>query len=304
MDDALALDPLHARLPLDGPFTRATAYAAGISRAGIERMLRQGTVRRLLRGVYVVSTATDDRRLRASAAALAAGGRGIVVDRTAAFVHGLGPEVLIGEADGVVPLDLAPRLRGHGPRHGTAHLLVGHDVVSIGGLHLTTPLRTALDLGRLLPPGRALAAMDALVVVGGLTHAQLLAELPRMAGSPGVGQLRRLVVQVDGRARGTAESVLRLHWHSARLPTPVPGLVVVAAGRPVRLALAVERRQFAAVVSGQLQRGEVTADDLAALERDGWRVVVLGEERLLRTAPEIWVRHLVREFHQQLVAQT
>ncbi len=58
------------------------------------------------------------------------------------------------------------------------------------------------------------------------------------------------------------------------------------------------RRQFGAVLAHQ-----VSAADLLALEGAGWRAVVLAEERLLRTEPAIWVRHLEREFHQHLLAQ-
>ena len=86
--------------------------------------------------------------------------------------------------------------------------------------------------------------------------------------------------RAGGRAApsGLAESALRLHWHRAQLPTPVPGMQVCASGRLVRLSLGVERRQFGAVLADQ-----VSADDLVALEGAGWRVVVLSAERVLRT---------------------
>ena len=74
---------------------------------------------------------------------------------------------------------------------------------------------------------------------------------------------------------------------------------VAAGDRLVRLTLGVERRQFGAVLAHQ-----VSADDLVALEGAGWRVVVLTEERLLRTDPAVWVHHLEREFHQHLLAQS
>ena len=108
-----------------------------------------------------------------------------------------------------------------------------------------------------------------------------------------------LAAQVDARSTGMAESMLRLHWHAAHLPTAVPGMLVAAGPRLVRLSLGVERRQFGAVLAHQ-----VSAADLLALEGAGWRVVVLAEERVLRTEPAIWVRHLEREFHQHLLAQT
>jgi hypothetical protein len=141
--------------------------------------------------------------------------------------------------------------------------------------------------------------MDALVSGGTFTHVQLLAELPRLAGLRGVGQLRTLAAQVDGRSASLAESSLRLRWHQARLPTAVPGQLVAAGGRLVRLGLGVERRQYGAVLAGS-----VCAADLVALQGAGWRVVVLSEDRVLESDPAIWMRHLEREFHQHLLAQT
>jgi hypothetical protein len=168
----------------------------------------------------------------------------------------------------------------------------------MGSLRLTTPLRTALDLGRLLAPDVAIGAMDALLRGGSFTHTELVAELPRFSGHRGSGQLRVLAAQVDARSTGLAESMLRLHWHAAHLPTAVPGMLVPAGPRLVRLSLGVGSRQFGAVLAHQ-----VSAADLLALEGAGWRAVVLPEERLLRTEPTIWVRHLEREFHQHLLAQ-
>jgi hypothetical protein len=291
MDTALPLHPLHSLLPLDQPFTPAMARAVGIERSALDRMVRDGLVRRVLRGVYAASTAPDCVALRAAAVGLVVGGRGIVVDRTAGWVHG----VRLSEA---VPLDVLVPGRSQQTSLGGRRHLVGRDTTLLCGLRIATPLRTALDLGRLLPPGPALGAMDALLAGGTFTHPGLLGELARFAGHRGIGQLRSLAAQVDARSTGLAESVLRLHWNAANLPTPVPGMPVAAGARLVRLSLGVERRQFGAVLAHQ-----VSAADLVALQGAGWWVVVLAEERVLSTDPSIWTRHLEREFHQHLVAQ-
>ncbi len=289
MDPMLPLHPLHSVLPLDEPFTPAMARAVGISRVALDRLLREGLVRRLLRGVYLPSVAFESIGVRAAAVGLATGGRrGVVVDRTAAWVHGA------LALDDLAPVSLmAPGRSSAGSRR-----LVARDVEVIGPVRITTPLRTALDVGRLLPAGQALAAMDALLAGGSFSHAALLAELARFGGHAGVAQLRALAAQVDARATCPAESLLRLHWNAARLPTPVPGMPVAAGSRLVRLSLAVGRRQFGAALAHQ-----ITADDLLALEGAGWRIVVLPQERLLSTDPAIWTRHLEREFHQHLLAQ-
>lgn len=299
MDDTLPLgplDPLHALLPLDRTFTRAMARAAGVERHVLERLLRQGSVRRLLRGAYLAAGAPDTAEVRAEAVSLVVGREAIAVDRTAAWVHGV--DVTCAQDGEPRPVEIVTPGRSTRGALGGARQLAGHDVERIGALRLTTPLRTALDLGRMLPPDLALGAMDRLLAQGTFTHVQLLAELPRLAGHRGVGQLRQLAAQVDARSWGIGESVLRLRWHQAQLPTAVPGMPVCASGRLVRLSLGVERRQFGAVLAGQ-----VSAADLVALEGAGWRVVVLSEERLLRTEPEAWMRHLEREFHQHLLAQ-
>ena len=296
MDETLPLHPLHTLLPLDSPFTPAMARAVGVERPSLERMLSEGTVRRLLRGVYAASTQPDSTGMRAAAVALVTGRESIAVDRTAAWVHGVDVTGL-GPGD-PRPLELLSPRRGGRRALGRGRQLVGRDVQCIESLRLTTPLRTALDLGRLLPADLALGAMDRLLAGGSFTHVELLAEIPRLAAHRGVGQLRTLAVQVDSRSSGLAESALRLRWHEARLPTAIPGMPVCASGRLVRLSLGVGRRQFGAVLAGQ-----VSADDLVALQGAGWRVVVLSEERVLATDPSVLTHHLEREFHQHLLAQ-
>jgi len=291
MDSTLPLHPLHSLLPLDRPFTPAMARAVGIERRRLERMLGEGHVRRLLRGVYAASSAPDTFDLRAAAAGLLLGGCDLAVDRTAGWIHGAGLR-------GPVHLDVLAPTRSQRTALGGRRHLIARDVASHAGVRVTTPLRTALDLGRLLAPGPALGAMDALLRGGTFTHTELLSELPRLTGHRGIAQLRLLAAQVEARSSGLAESVLRFHWQAANLPTPVPGMPVAAGHRLVRLSLGVERRQFGAVLAHQ-----VSAEDLVALEGAGWRVVLLPEQRVLDGEPALWVHHLEREFHQHLLAQ-
>lgn len=283
-------------LPADRPFTREHARQAGVERRALERLLDRGELVRLLRGVYAVAALVDVPVVRAQAVALAAGRGGadaVVVDRTAAWVHGVDVTAVL---PGPVPLDVRRRTA-----KGTAW--AERDLVGAGGLVITSPLRTAVDLARSGPEGLAVAALDRLLHLGAVRHTELLAELPRWSGRSGTARLRELAVVADARAASAGESVLRLGWHRAALPTPTPGLVVRAGDRLVRLALGVPDRQFAAVTSGQLVRDEVTRADLALLTDLGWRVVVLREDRVLREDSRLWSAHLVREFHQQLLAQ-
>jgi hypothetical protein len=248
--------------------------------------------------VYVDSTLPDTTQLRARAMSHLVDRRRVAVDRSAAWVHGLTLPTTTSRGTTGAPVETLLATRPvHGSR-GASRELLQRDVESIEGLRVTTPLRTAVDLGRTLPAGLALATLDWFLAQGRFTHHQLLGELPRMTGHRGVGQLRELAAQADGRSASVAESVLRLAWHQARLPTATPGLVVAAGPRAVRLALAVERRQFGAVLNGA-----VTATDLVALEGRGWRVLPLPERRVLAPDPDPLRLHLEREFHQHLLDQ-
>ncbi len=295
---ALPLDSGDSVLRTDRPFTTAMASAAGVDRATLDRLRRTGQVRRLLRGVYVDATAPDSVQLRARAMSHLVDRRRVAVDRSAAWVHGLALPVTSRRTTTGAPVETLLATRPVHGSGGASRALSQRDVESIEGLRVTTPLRTALDLGRTLAPGLALATLDWFLAHGRFTHQQLLTDLPRMAGHRGVGQLRELAAQADARAGSVAESVLRLAWHRAALPTATPGVVVAAGPRAVRLALAVERRQFGAVLTGS-----VTAADLVALEGRGWRVLLLPERRVLDPDGEALRIHLEREFHQHLLDQ-
>lgn len=302
---ALPLDPISPRLPLPEPFTPAMAARAGIGRAVLDRLHREGRVRRLLRGVYLDATVPASTRVRAHALGLLVGSRQVVVGLTAAWLHGVEvPRACRSHGHRDAVQDLPPievHGRGRLPARyaGRPVRYADHDLQEVDGVRCTTPLRTALDLGRQLAPDRALAAVDGLLSLGVFAHAALMAELPRFAGLHGVVQLRELAALADARADGPAESVLRLHWLHGRLPTPAPAhLVPLPGGRRARLALALELHQFGAVLSGRL-----TDAEHAALSAQGWRVVVLGAERVLHGDPTFLVGHLEREFHLHLLGQ-
>ncbi|MCW2757492.1 MAG: hypothetical protein JWO46_1238, partial [Nocardioidaceae bacterium] len=84
---------------------------------------------------------------------------------------------------------------------------------------VTTPLRTACDLGRLLWRFDAFAALDAFRRAG-VPEAQLLSEVERFRGYRGVRQLRAFAPLSDPLAESPAESALRLAWYDAALPPP------------------------------------------------------------------------------------
>ena len=208
-------------LPLDLPFTAALAATLGVSHAQLRRLLARGLVRRVCRGVYAVAQAPDDLVFRARALRLVVSPSAVVTDRTAAWLHGV--DVLPRSALGTMPpIAVFQRPGTRSRRDGVAsgeRMLLPRDVVEVDGLAVTSPLRTALDLGRLLWRFDALAALDQFLRVG-VDAGELLAEVERFKGYRGIVQLRFLAPLADPRAESLAESALRLHWYDAGLPKP------------------------------------------------------------------------------------
>lgn len=208
-------------LPLDEPFRRDRADEAGIGYSTVRALLREGLLRQVVHGVYASAQAPDSVRFRCEALRLVVGEHAVVTDRAAAWLHGM-PVLRRGAHLVAPPIEVChvtdtrcrrPQVEGH--RRG----LLAHDVTELHGIRLTTPLRTALDLGRQLWRFDALASLDASLRVG-VDHEELLLEIGRFKGYRGVRQLRMLAPLADGRSESPGESALRLHWLDAGLPPP------------------------------------------------------------------------------------
>ncbi|MFL6060377.1 MAG: type IV toxin-antitoxin system AbiEi family antitoxin domain-containing protein [Marmoricola sp.] len=266
------------------PFTPAIAARAGTGRAELDRLVREGDVVRLLRGVYLGSGVTLTTPVRARAVGLRVGGRRVVARRTAAWVHGAGR---VGGTP-TVPVDsYGPRSRSRaGPPLGPG------DVVVVAGLRCTSPVRTALDLARTLAPERALPLVDGLLRAGVLVHADVLAACPDLGR--GTDGAREVLARADGRARDEAESVLRLRWLEATLPTPTPGLVAGGA----RFALGLRAQRFGVVLAGTVSTLEVER-----CRSEGWRVIVLPGRLVVAADPVLVTEQLESAFHQHLLGQ-
>jgi len=226
----------------------------GVSRQTLRGLVRTGHVRRVLTGVYVGAQARDDMEQRARAVALVVPPAAVVTDRTAAWLHGVDilPRTALREPPPVSVFRAAgTRLRRAGVASGTRGLLA-RDVTQIGGVLVTTPLRTACDLGRFLWRYDALAAIDQFLALG-VDHLHLAAEVPRFKGFRGVRQLRYLVPLGDRRSESPGESALRLHWYDAGLPRPkVQQSVYDDLGRELyRLDLALPELRYAAEYDGE-----------------------------------------------------
>lgn len=266
------------------PFSRSMAQAAGIHDHQLRTGIRRGDFRNLLRGVYVANSVPDTESLRFAAVrvALQTTPEALVVGETAAWLHGVWPQL------GNASVDRARSQLGYQPRE----ISVRDDV------RLTGPTRTAIDLAIRLPLEQTVACWDGLFRDCGLTRNQILQELPRFARDEHRRRLSSALALVDDRSGSIAESLLRVAWLGGQLPTPVPGLEVTVGSVRTRLGLALPAQQFGVVISGK-----VPAEDLAALRHRDWMIVEVGARQVEAARAETLRRMLVGQYHRTLLSR-
>lgn len=285
----------------DCPFTSAQALDQEITRARLRSAVRERWVVRLLRDVYLRAGIECTVEIRAQAARLVISPHAVVCDRTASWIWGVECHEY-RELDTTPPLETYV-LRGHNPTErpevagGVRDLLPG-DWVVVEGVKVTTPLRTALDLGCKLNRRPAIAVMDALMRAHGFSNANMRRLLPRYFRRRGVIQLRELIALVDPRAESSGESWTRIIIIDAGLPTPEPQWWVVIDGIPTyRLDLAYPRARIAIEYDGE--EFHTSALDRAAdeerrewLRQHGWKVIVLDKTSFTDEAITAWITEL------------
>ncbi len=214
-----------------GPFTPALAREAGLDRHHLRGLVLDEALCHPMRGVYYSRHLDDDVSLRVQCLKLIVPRNYVVTDRTAGWLWGA--EMILAPGSHRQP-ERVSAYAPPGSRMRNALTMSGEraldprDIGLVDGLAVTTPLRTACDLGRLLHRDRAIGAMDCLLRLGFFTHEELRLEVGRFRGYRGVRQLRWLTPLVDAGAQSPQESLLRLRWHEAGLPWPecqveVPG---------------------------------------------------------------------------------
>jgi hypothetical protein len=285
----------------DVPFTWRTAEQAGFTRWRFNELVRQGKVRKVLYGVYQRADLPDTMHNRALAGALVARPFGVMCDRTAAWLHGV-DTFEFRELEILPPLEAfvlreRSRTRRRGCRGGERDL-AARDICMVDGVRVTTPLRTALDLGCRLGRRDALAALDGFMRIHGITREELEAELPRYRRRRGVVQLRRLVAIADSRAESPGESWTRLEVISAGLPAPEPQYWVYERGRKVfRLDLAYPHSRVVVEYDGREfhdspQQRAADRRRRTWLRNRGWTVIVVDKDSFTPDALAAWLNEL------------
>ncbi|MGH8970702.1 MAG: hypothetical protein ACRDV1_12215 [Actinomycetes bacterium] len=219
----------YATVFADQPFTARQAADVGLTRSALWRLRQGGGVRRLLTDVYVDASVPDALDLRVAALALVVPADAVVCLRAAAWVWGV-DALRMGAHLAVPPVDvLRPAGRSASRRTGVAGrsgALPDGDAVTLCGIQVTTPVRTAVDLGRLLCRPDALAALDAMRRLPGLDPVTLAAAVERFGRHRGVVQARELAGLADPRSESAMESRTRLRARDAGFPPFEPQVEV------------------------------------------------------------------------------
>ncbi|MBM7807432.1 hypothetical protein JOD57_003269 [Geodermatophilus bullaregiensis] len=195
---------------------RRDALDQGFSDDEIGRLTRRQDWVRLRRGAYLDGAPPDGAAARHRLLVRAALG-GL---RRPAVVSHQSAAVLFGLPLWGVRLDRVHVTRRPPSWNDASRALVVHvgslgddEVVEVGGVLVTSPARTAVDLARTLPFDRAVVVLDAALHTGLCTGPSLSEALGRCAGRPGVRSASRAVSFADGRSESVGESRSRVALH-------------------------------------------------------------------------------------------
>lgn len=273
-----------------GVVTRAQLLRLGLTRDEIDNWLRSARLHSLYRGVYLLGHPRPIDGTCELGAVLACGPGAVVSHRTAAWLWRLLPRV-----EDVVDITLAGRHCGVKPGI-RLHRLVAldrRDVRKLGGIPVTSPARTIIDVAAVVTP-RELERAVAEAQARRLTReSELLSLLAQFTGRPGTAALRSLVADAaPSLTRSQAEDRLLALVRTAQLPPPevnvrVGHYEVDFLWREQRLVVEVDGFRY------HSSRGAFERDRLrdAALGGMGFRVIRITWRQIVR-GPEAVVARI------------
>ena len=231
-------------MPVVEPFTRAEAHRAGIT----DSMLRHRRFRPLFRGVYILASVELSMRIWCLAALRVAPADAVVSHLTALRLYGL-------EVGGPWPLHLSTRTTTHSRQRGirTHQRKRRVESVVLGGMPVTSPERTLVDIATKVGLVQLVQACD-WMIHRGHTTAERLAAFADTSHLDGVRRLRRVLGHVRSGAESPMETLVRLMIVFSRLPEPACNIDIVDS------------------IGRFLARGDLVYSELKVLiEYDGWQ---------------------------------
>lgn len=277
------------------PFVGAEAVASGeLTPFALRRRYRP-----IYRGIYVPAEHEVSLRDRIVGIGLAAPDA-VIAGVAASALHG----ARWVDADEPVEVVIGRRRARQGliVRNDTVH---PDEIMTVAGVRVTTPERTAFDLARYHPRDRAVARLDALAAARRFSVEQVATIAERHPRARGLTQLRTTLPFVDAGAESPKETWLRLLFIDAGLPRPTTQFVVCdEEGRYVRrLDMCWKEFKVGAEYDGQqhlTSRNDYVKDVQVGrvLRRLNWRIQhVIKEDRPAEIIAEARSALLARGWH-------
>lgn len=234
----------------------------------------------VFRGIYLPKGCRPTLHERIVAARLAVP-RAVIAGAAASALHGA------QWVDDDVTIDLIGRCRPQPGLKGREETLGRDEVMTVRDIPVTTPARTAFDLGRRLKRIPAIKRMDALMNAAPFAVEDVMLLTKVHPRARGLVDLREVLPHVDGGAESPQESWLRMLFVDAGLPSPTTQFVVYTAeGRYIkRLDMVWEEYKVGAEYDGEqhLTDRTVYARDVwvgRELQRAQWSLIrVVKEDR-------------------------
>jgi putative AbiEi antitoxin of type IV toxin-antitoxin system/transcriptional regulator with AbiEi antitoxin domain of type IV toxin-antitoxin system len=201
-----------------GIFTFSEAITAGYTKPQIAYRIDTGRWLRLRRGTYRLaegSVATPEvvaawqRRI----------GGGVAAHETAALIHGLSvfwvpPVVTLVRPSG------RRGIRSYDGLRLTAARLPDDHITTVGGVLVTTPERTVVDIARHRGFRSGVVVADSALRLGLVTRQQLQHVIDDCRGFPRIKRAGIACEFADGRSESVLESLGRVAFHDWQLPAP------------------------------------------------------------------------------------
>lgn len=203
----------------DGPFVGSAAVASGL----VAKHELRSDFASVFPDVYLHRDVEPVLAHRARAAWLWSHREGVVAGLTASALHGA------KWVDDSLPIELVrPNARSPKGMHTYDYRLLGDEFIEFDGMRITTPERTAFDIGRRRGRVDAVARLDALGNAMPLRVADVEELARRHRGSRGLRRLEAALDLHDPGAESLKETWLRLLLIDAGFPRPrtqipVPG---------------------------------------------------------------------------------
>ena len=261
-----------------------------LARGSLTRGQLRWNYRAIFPDVYLAKTEPLSLSARTIGAWLWSRRRAVVTGRAAAALHGA------KWVDGSAPIELLWYNNHRPPGVVVRNERCSPDeVASTGQLTVATPARAGYDLARHLPRTMAVAHLDALARVTGVTPMDLYRLVHRYPGARGNKRARRSIELMDAGAESPKETWLRVLLLDAKFPRPAAQIRVTEGAMTAFVDMGWQELKIGVEYDGdhhRTSRSQFLKDIMRVemLERNGWIII-----RVVAESHPTEILHRVRQ---------